>query len=76
MFDHPVSMQDVMVEKTQRAYGLVERRPRELFPLDQEQLVLSDVFRSESIWCSFKSRFSQERRPAGIQSCLELKATS
>src|SRR5216684_394002 len=41
IFDHPVPMQDVVVEKTQRAYGLVERRPRELFSLDQEQLVLA-----------------------------------
>src|SRR5712691_3099240 len=54
MFDHPLAMQDVMVEKTQRAYGLVERRPRELFPLDQEELVLAHVFRSESIWRGFK----------------------
>ena len=42
-------MQDVMVEKPQRTYGLVERRPRELFLLDQEQLVLADVLRPEPI---------------------------
>ena len=54
MFDHPLAMQDVMVEKTQRAYGLVERRPRELFLLDQEQLVIADVFRAQPIGCGSK----------------------
>ena len=44
-------MQDVMVEKTQRAYGLVERRPRELFLLDEEQLVIADEFGAQSIGC-------------------------
>src|SRR6266849_711142 len=28
--------------------------PESFFPLDQEELVLADVFRSESIGCSFK----------------------
>jgi hypothetical protein len=50
MFDHPLSMQHVMVEKPQGTYGLVERRPRELFLLDQEQLVSADVFRAQPIW--------------------------
>jgi len=47
-------MEHVVVEKTQRTYGLVEQRPRKLFPLHQEQLVLADVFRSESIGRGFK----------------------
>jgi hypothetical protein len=47
-------MQHVVVEKTQRTYCLVERRPGELFPLHQEKLVLADVFRSESIGRGFK----------------------
>src|ERR1700758_4759124 len=48
-FDHPVPMQDVVVEKPQRAYSLIELRPRELFTLDQAQLILADVFGSELI---------------------------
>src|SRR2546425_528707 len=54
IFDHPVPMQDIVVEETQRAYSLIEWRPRELFPLDQEQLVLADVLASELIWRGFK----------------------
>jgi len=54
VFNHPVSVQHVVVEKTQRAYGLVEQRPRELFPPDQEQTGILDMFRSELIWRGFK----------------------
>src|SRR5271155_5091690 len=54
MFNHPVSVQDIVVEKTQRTYGFVEHRPRELFLLNQEQLILTDMFRSEPIWLDFK----------------------
>jgi hypothetical protein len=49
MLDHPLSTQYAVVEKAQRANGLVERRPRELFLLDQEQLIRSDLLRSEAI---------------------------
>jgi len=46
VFDHPVSVEDVMIEKAQGAYRLIEQRSRDLSPLNQEQLVLADVFRS------------------------------
>src|SRR5713101_1976802 len=34
MFYYFIAMKDGMVEKTQLPYGLGERRPREVFPLD------------------------------------------
>jgi hypothetical protein len=49
VFDHPVAVEDVVIEKAQRAHRLIEHRPCDLFPLDQKQLVLADVFGSEPI---------------------------
>jgi len=49
VFDHPVSVEGVVIEEAQCAYGLVEDRPRHLFVLDQKQLVLPDVFRAQPI---------------------------
>jgi hypothetical protein len=49
VFDHPVPMEDVVIEKAQGAHRLIEQRPRDLFALNQEQLVLPDVFRSQPI---------------------------
>src|SRR5580704_15489943 len=49
MFDHPVSVQCVVIEETQCAHGLVEDRPGDLLLLDEEELVLPDVFGAEPI---------------------------
>ena len=49
MFNHPVTVQDVAIEKAQGAHRLIEHRPRDFFLLNQEQLVLPDVFWSELI---------------------------
>jgi hypothetical protein len=47
VFDHLV--EDVVIEEAQSAHCLIEQRPRDLLLLNQEQLVLPDVFRSEPI---------------------------
>ena len=49
VFDHPVPMENVVIEKAQCAHRLIEQRPRDLLLLNQEQLVLPDVFRSQPI---------------------------
>ena len=49
MFDHPVAVEDVVIEKAQGAHRLIEHCPCDLFPLNQKQLVLADVFGSEPI---------------------------
>src|SRR5260370_20297182 len=49
MFDHPVSVQRVVIEESQCAHGLVEDRPGDLLLLDEEELVLPDVFGAEPI---------------------------
>jgi hypothetical protein len=49
VFDHPVPVKDVVIEKAERAHRLIEQRPRDSFPLNQEQLVFPDVFRSQPI---------------------------
>jgi hypothetical protein len=54
MFNHPVAVQHVVIEKPQRAHRLIEHRPRDLFPLNQEQLVLPHVFRSQPIRSEFE----------------------
>jgi hypothetical protein len=49
VFNHPVAVEDVVIEEAQRAHRLVEHRPRHLLALNQKQLVLPDVFRSEPL---------------------------
>ena len=50
MFNYPVAVEDVAIEKAQGAYRLREQRPGDFFPLNQEQLVLTDMLRSQPIW--------------------------
>jgi hypothetical protein len=54
MFNHPVAVEDMAIEKAQSAYGLIEHRPRDPFSLNQKQLVLPDVFGSEPIRGEFE----------------------
>jgi hypothetical protein len=49
IFNHPVAAHQVVIEKAQCAHCLIEHCSRDLFPLNQEQLVFRAVFRSQLI---------------------------